>query len=273
MGQQTVSNIPTPHVAPVAPVVQAVAPSLPQPTGAKADTYGRRVALAIGNADYKNASLPNPTFDADLVTGSLEKAGFDVMEVKNADFIAFDAALIRFAAKEKGADIALFYFAGHGFAIPGDDVRPHNYLMTTSADMTTTSDYLLRHDGVTIDEIIRRISAPVKVTLAFVDACRTDPSQRVAGGRGFEPLAVISPRQVYIGMSTQLGQTATDGVQGAGSPFAQAFVEQMTTRGLRIDDAFRALRDEVLEKTDGKQLPEILQDTLKQGALVLVRAQ
>ena len=69
------------------------------------------------------------------------------MEVKNADFAQFDAALTRFAAKEEGADIALFYFAGHGFALAGDDLRPRNYLMTTSADMSATSDAVLRRDG------------------------------------------------------------------------------------------------------------------------------
>jgi len=73
-------------------------------------------------------------------------------------------------------------------------------------------------------------------------------------------------------MSTHLGKTSIDGVAGMGSRFAQAFVEQMTTPGLRIDDAFRALRKEVSRKTDSKQEPEILQDDLEQGALVLVRS-
>jgi hypothetical protein len=85
-------------------------------------------------------------------------------------------------------------------------------------------------------------------------------------------ITVTSSRQIYIGMSTQLGKTAIDGVDGMGSPFARAFAIRMTTPGLRIDDAFRALREEVSQKTDGKQKPEILQDDLQQGALVLVRS-
>jgi len=232
----------------------------------------RRVALVIGNADYKNAALVNPTNDADLVSASLRKIGFDVTEVKNADFAAFEDALTTFVAKEDRPDIALFYFAGHGFAINGDDLRPRNYLMTTSADMSSKSDAYLRRDGVTLDEVINRISAPAKVTLAFVDACRNDPFHRGTSDRGFAPIGVALSRQIYVGMSTQVGRTAMDGDGGKGSPFALAFVEKMTKPGVRIDDAFRALRSEVSRLTEGKQEPEVLQDGLNEGAIVLVRS-
>lgn len=232
----------------------------------------RRVALVIGNGAYKNAPLSNPAVDADLVSLSLRNVGFDVVEVKDVDFVGFDKALTDFVSKEESADIALFYFAGHGFAISGDDLRPRNYLMSTSADMRSTSDAVLRRDGISIDEIIHRISAAAKVTLAFVDACRNDPFHRGGGDRGFERIGVGATRQVYIGMSTTLGRTALDGDDGKGSPFATAFVDTMTVPGQRIDDAFRALRDEVSQRTDGKQEPEVLQDNLRQGALVLVKA-
>ena len=177
----------------------------------------RRVALVIGNSNYKNAALTNPTRDADLVGASLRKAGFDVIEVKDADFPKFHETLTTFVAKEEDADTALFYFAGHGFALAGDDLRPRNYLMTTSADMRATSDAVLRRDGLSIDEVIKRISAPAKVTLAFIDACRNDFFHRGTGDRGFEPIAVASSQQIYIGMSTQLGKTAIDGVGGMGA--------------------------------------------------------
>jgi tetratricopeptide (TPR) repeat protein len=256
-----------------APIVEPTAPT-PKVASATPPAYlGRRVALVIGNADYRKAILANPTTDADLVAASLRSAGFDVTEAKNVDFAAFDSSLTAFAAKEDGADIALFYFAGHGFAIAGDDLRPRNYLMATSADMQATSDAVLRRDGISIDEVIKRISAPAKVTLAFVDACRNDPFHRGAGDRGFERIGVSVGRQIYIGMSTELGKTAIDGEVGKGSPFARAFAEKMSAPGLRIDDAFRALRAEVSRQTDGKQQPEILQDDLDQGAIVLVKSQ
>ena len=251
----------TPAATPTAPV----APVPPVPP-IKA---GRRVALVIGNSAYRNAPLTNPTIDADLVGTSLRKAGFDVTVVKDADFTAFDAALTAFSGAGRDADIALFYFAGHGFAL-SDGLRARNYLMSTSVDMQATSDTVLRRDGFPLDEVIARISAAPKVTLAFVDACRNDPFRRGAGNRGFARVGMQLDRQLYVGMSTQLGETALDGTDRAGSPFAQAFAETIVRPGLRIDDAFRLLRDQVSERTDGKQKPEILQDDLKQGSLVLV---
>ena len=135
------TETPAPPAFPIAAQLEAKPPALPPAPVAVLD---RRVALVIGNSAYPNAVLANPVFDADLVSASLRKLGFDVMEVKDADFGKFDAALTRFAAKEEGADIALFYFAGHGFALAGGDLRPRNYLMTTSADMSATSDAVLQ---------------------------------------------------------------------------------------------------------------------------------
>jgi hypothetical protein len=73
-------------------------------------------------------------------------------------------------------------------------------------------------------------------------------------------------------MSTKLGRTAADGDEGKGSPFAQSFAKIMSAPGLRIDDAFRRLREDVARRTDDKQEPEILQDELREGAFVLVGA-
>ena len=253
-----------PAAVPAAPL--DIPPARPDALG------GRRIALVIGNRLYKKAPLTNPTFDADQVSDSLKKIGFDVTEVKDADFATLDAAITDFVAKENAPDkpdIVLFYYAGHGFAL-SDGLRHRNYLMSTSSDLSSPSEAILRRDGMPLDEIINRISAPARITLAFVDACRNDPFHRGAGDRGFERVQVPLERQLYIGMSTQLGMTALDGEEGQGSPFAQAFVKIIATPGLRIDDAFRNLRDEVARQTGGRQKPEILQDDLTGGALVLV---
>jgi len=92
-----------------------------------------RVALVVANAAYTNAPLGNPTFDADLIRPVLAAMGFEVTVVKDADLGSFAVALQDFYGAAKGADLALFYFAGHGFAINGP-LAAQNYLMSTSAD-------------------------------------------------------------------------------------------------------------------------------------------
>ena len=103
--------------------------------------------------------------------------------------------------------------------------------MSTSARLNSPSEGALRRDGIPLDEVIDRISAPAKITLAFIDACRNDPFHRGVGDRGFAPADSSFDRQVYIGMSTKLGKTALDGEKGTGSPFAQSFTRIIPTPG------------------------------------------
>ena len=234
----------------------------------------RRVALVIGESAYKGAPLENPTVDADLISDALKKIGFEVRTVKNADLGAFDKAVTAFSRSAEGADVALFYFAGHGFTV-NEGVRPVSLLMSTSADVSANSERVLRSGGIPLDEIIEPVASKAKATLVFVDACRNDPrvSRGVGGeGRGFarqEPLHAGGG--VFVGLSTRLGDTAQDGEAGKGSPFARAFVTRIGAAGSRIDDAFRSMRDDVRTATDGKQSPEFVQNDLPNGAITLVK--
>src|SRR5277367_2973443 len=234
----------------------------------------KRVALIVANADYKGAALQNPTFDADLVATSLQNIGFVVKVVKNADLGTFDAAVTAFADDAQGAEVALFYFAGHGFTV-NEGIRPVSMLMSTSADVTSDSDRVLRSGGIALDEIVGSLVGKARATLVFVDACHNDPRvSRAVGGqsRGFAPLDPVKGGAVLIGLSTRLGTVARDGVAGMGSPFARAFAANIQTKGMRIDDAFAQLREAVKSETHGDQLPDIVQDDLPNGSITLVRA-
>ncbi|HEY3719245.1 MAG TPA: caspase family protein [Roseiarcus sp.] len=234
----------------------------------------KRVALIVANGGYKGAALANPIVDADLVASSLQNIGFTVKVVKNADLGTFDAAVTAFADDAQGAEVALFYFAGHGFTV-NEGVRPVSMLMSTSADVTSNSDRILRSGGIALDEIVGGLIGKAQATLVFVDACRSDPRvSRAVGGqaRGFAPLGLIRGGNLFIGLSTRLGTVARDGVAGMGSPFARAFAVNIQTKGMRIDDEFRMLRDAVKSETQGDQLPDIVQDDLPNGAITLVAA-
>ena len=237
-------------------------------SAALADT---RVALVVANGDYKGAPLENPILDADLVAASLTNIGFTVQVVKNADLGGFDGAVNAFAEKAKGADVALFYFAGHGFSV-NEGIKPVSVLMSTSADVEASSELVLRSGGIPLDVIIGSLAGKAKVTLVFVDACRNDPRVRAIGGqgRGFAVLEPIRGGSLFVGLSTKLGSTAQDGVAGKGSPFARAFATSIQKKDLRIDDAFREMRDMVNAETNGGQLPDVVQDDLPKGALILV---
>ncbi|MBX3577045.1 MAG: caspase family protein [Rhizobiaceae bacterium] len=218
-----------------------------------------RVALIVANSAYRGAPLLNPGVDAQLVRGALRELGFDVTLVENAKLKEFDLAVREFSRRVRGADVALFYYAGHGFALTDRGVAA-NFLMSTDADITDPSDRVLRAGGVALDEIILEVSAGAKASLIFIDACRNDPRvSRSPGtqGRGAVPVTKDFDESIFLGMSTRAGQVAEDGEGGDGSPFARAFAANIGTPGARIDDVFTKIRLDVEAITDERQRPDV----------------
>src|SRR5258706_10622516 len=116
--------------------VMSVAALLFSANVAKAD---KRVAFVVGNGAYKNvAALPNPAIDAKSMAKVLRNVGFDVVEGANLTRDKMSERLLEFGKKAEGADVALFFYAGHGIAINGT-----NYLLPGDADLKSEMDVKL----------------------------------------------------------------------------------------------------------------------------------
>jgi tetratricopeptide (TPR) repeat protein len=252
-----------------APTPTAVAaPPTPQLPAAPA---GRRVALVVANGAYREAALANPKVDADLVAASLTKIGFAVTEKKDLGLDAFEQAIGDFAEASRGADVALFYFAGHGFSIAAGG-RQENVLMATDADFQAKTGLALERGGEPLDHVEETIIGHAKATLIFVDACRNVPAlaSRGVGARGFAPFDASAFDGAFVVVSTRQGKTAADGADGRGSPFARAFADVLPTPGLRIEDAAARIREKVRAETSGEQVPEVIRSDLPEGGVVLM---
>src|SRR6195256_2315188 len=96
---------------------------------ASAANAERRVAFVVGNGAYKNvAQLPNPSMDAKSMAGVLRNVGVDVAEGPNLTRDQMTERLLECGKKAQGADIAVFFYAGHGIAFDGT-----NYLLPVDA--------------------------------------------------------------------------------------------------------------------------------------------
>ena len=84
------------------------------------------VALVIGNAKYEAAIGPlrNSVNDAKAVSKTLRGLGFTVIEEHNVTRDELIEAVAGFRAKIKDAEVAVFYYAGHGISVAGS-----NYLI------------------------------------------------------------------------------------------------------------------------------------------------
>jgi tetratricopeptide (TPR) repeat protein len=217
---------------------------------------GRRVALVIGNSAYRFASpLPNPKNDASDIAQTLRRLGFDVVEGRDLDRPGMDNVLRQFARKLDGADLALFFYAGHGLQVAGK-----NYLVPIDARLERPGDLAL--DTVDIAVVLAQMEADNRVNLVFLDACRDNPlSRTLAGSLGNRSISVgrgLAQIQSAIGTmiayATQPDSVALDG-DGRNSPFTAALLQHLPTPGLDISTVMRRVRTDVIAKTRQKQVP------------------
>jgi uncharacterized caspase-like protein len=130
----------------------------------------RRVALVIGNGKYQFAApLPNPPNDASDIAHALRKLGFDVVEGRDLDRLGMDNAIRQFSRKLDGADLALFFYAGHGLQVNGK-----NYLVPVDAKLERPGDLTL--DAVDIGNVLAQMEAEKRVNLIFSTPAATTRS-------------------------------------------------------------------------------------------------
>ena len=222
---------------------------------AKAD---KRVAFVVGNGAYKNvAALPNPPIDAKAMAAVLRNVGFDVVEGTNLTRDSMTEKLLDFGKKAQGADVAVFFYAGHGIAISGT-----NYLLPVDADIKSEMDVKLGA-AINIDLTLDQTMSDAKVKLVFLDACRDNPfAAKIKSNSATRSVSVQtglaemkSGEGTLIAFATGPGQTALDGHEGANSPFTRALIDNITQPGVEIQQAMTKVRAEVNEQTNKGQLP------------------
>src|SRR3982075_4414623 len=154
----------------------------------------KRVALVIGNNDYKNVpKLQKAVNDARTMGDTLKQLGFTVMVAENQTRQAFSQSLLAFdKAVEKG-DTAFFFYAGHGFEIAGQ-----NFLLPTDVPAATEGqEELVRDASILADRVIERLqNKGARTAILVFDACRNNPFERsgtraVAGSGGLAPMTQL----------------------------------------------------------------------------------
>jgi hypothetical protein len=218
----------------------------------------KRVALAIGNANYRNVShLGNPANDATMLAATFKQARFDVVTLRT-DLTANEMrrALRDFGDKARDADVAVIYYAGHGLEVDGT-----NYLIPIDAALDRDTD--VYDEALSLERLLVAVEPAKQLRLIIVDACRDNPFARTmkrtlaqrAIGSGLAKVEPASPNTM-IAFAAKAGFTAFDG-GSKNSPYAVALTAHLATPGLDLRKAFGFVRDDVLKATDNRQEPFI----------------
>ncbi len=120
-------------------------------------TNGSRVALVIGINEYEEDDINNldkALNDAKAVAEKLTQFGFDVITGFDITSLEFDVLKDKYERSLKGADVGLFYFAGHGIEVDGE-----NILLTKDSIIKSKVKYTIERTSIVLQKIIRVFSS------------------------------------------------------------------------------------------------------------------
>lgn len=218
-------------------------------------SFGRRVALIIGNGNYEHApKLPNATNDARALAAALTASGFQSVTLKlDLKREEVFAALSDFARLADNADWAVVYYSGHGI-----EYRGTNYIIPVDARLLVDRDIDL--EAVDVGKVMDVVDSAKRLRLIILDACRNNPfldqMKRTIASRAItRGLAPVEPDAgSLIVYSAKGGETALDG-DGQDSPFATALLNRIRMPNLEIRRLFDLVRDDVMASTNNQQQP------------------
>ena len=225
--------------------------TLAQDRTARPKPQEARVALIIGNSDYRSAPLDNPANDASDLAASLEKQGFNVLVRENVGERGLKEAVDVFAKHLQKGGIGLFFFAGHGIQL-----KDQNFLLPVDVGFDSEADISFK--SISAEYVLSRMAeAGNRINIVILDACRNNPLQQsrktISKGLGVMNVG-RAEKGTFIAYATSPGSTAADGT-GRNGLYTKHLLRSLETSDSDIDRVFGRVRTGVVQDTNGEQVP------------------
>lgn len=207
-----------------------------------------RLALVVGNSNYKSSPLKNPMNDARDISEKLESYGFQTMTLTDCKLEDLEDAIEDFKEGLNKVDVGLFFFAGHGIQIDNS-----NYLIMINTISNTEAK--AKRSSMPLDDVLKAMDNSTAATkIVILDACRSNPWKRGwSRDTGNEGLAsVYAPKGTIIGYATSPGEVADDG-SGRNGLYTSALLNQIGVIDRPIEAIFKRVRGEVSAASNGEQ--------------------
>jgi hypothetical protein len=243
---------------PTAAQERILRPSQPAAQVAPAE---QRIALVIGNGQYKEAPLANPVNDAQAIAKALARSGFTVVQKENVGRAEMQTALREFGDALRKGGVGLFYFAGHGVQVKG-----RNFLIPVDANIEREDE--VAYNSIDANQVLDKMEAASnRLNIVILDACRNNPFARSLRSSGAGLAQMDAPVGTFIAFATAPGSVASDG-QGKNGLYTQHLLRAMLRPGVKIEDVFKEVRAGVRRDSNGKQVP--WENTSLEGDFVFV---
>ncbi len=215
----------------------------------------RRIALLIGNADYKTKPLNNTLNDVDDMGKKLEGLGFKVIKYKNLKAEEMSMAFIKFGRELANYDVGMFFYAGHGL----QNGSGTNFLVPVDAEAIKTDQDFNKY-CVEVDELFGQMKkANSKVNIIILDACRDNPldarnTTRGSGSRGLSA-PTQNPQGSFIFYAASANQTALEGEGSRNGIFTGELLKFIDKPNLKLEEVVKETSKAVKLKTKDQQKP------------------
>lgn len=209
-----------------------------------------RRALVVGNDNYKAFTpLKNAGNDARAISQELERLGFTVVLAENAGAAELETTLKSWTSTLKDADVALFFYAGHGLQVEGT-----NYLVPVDFE---GDEIDAKHECLNADIVRERMEKSGSDTnILVLDACRNNPFSVTRGGtRGL--VFMEGGVGTLIAFATSPGGVANDNPDGNNGLFTKHLLANLSTPGLDALQVFQNVGRGVYKESGGAQKPWI----------------
>lgn len=200
----------------------------------------KRIALVIGNSDYRKASdLKNPANDAKDISDVLISLGFDVDLKLDVNLREMKNAMndMKVKLRDSKSEVSFFYYAGHAVQSKGS-----NFLIPIGGLWNIVVESDLDHEAVNLSYLVNAL--PIgenRINLVVLDACRNNPFRNINKYRGefTRGLATMSGHEgTLIAYSTSPGNVAKDGT-GRNSPYTKHLKKYLNQPNIKIEDVFK----------------------------------
>lgn len=209
----------------------------------------KTIAYVIGNNDYfEGAQLKCAVNDATEIAAIFRRLGYDVIEKLNFKSEECPDILTSFEDKIKYYDASIFYYAGHGFELEGE-----NYLIPIDYQIPPINKYEAGRYCLKLTEILGILKTNSgKVNIVIIDACRKAFDR--GGVNSFSH--VQAPKGTLIAFSTSPNEGAKDGNgQDGHSIYTSALLQYIGRETLSVESLFKKVRKTVYNLTHGTQTP------------------
>ena len=207
-----------------------------------------RVALLIGNNQYSANALRNAVNDARDLGDALKDLGFQVIVRENASRKDMIDAIREFGQAIEGANVALFFYAGHAMQF-----KDRNYLIPIDAAMGSEDD--VTFFSVEIGQIFDRMDrARTRFNFIILDACRDNPFATSFKLTSAGLAQMSSPSGTLIAYATAPGTTAADGF-GRNGIYTKHILQNIRVNDLPAEIMFKRVREGVERETRKLQTP------------------